>query len=99
MAVCVWGGTGCKWAPSEFIDGRMKAPYLVWMLERPAVNAIVGGVEAAFREPHDVSGLKRAGSDGFKGFIPVQGLTCGLVRHMRISVSEDLRAALCTASF
>jgi len=76
-----------------------RASYLVWMLERPAVNAIVRGVEAAFGEPRDVSVLKRARSDSFEGFVPVQSFTRGLVGHMQISVSEDLRAVLGATSF
>ena len=57
---------------------REAALYLVRVLERPAIDAVVGRVEAAFGEPDDVSGLEAAGADGVEGAVPVQSFARGL---------------------
>ena len=44
----------------------------------PAVDAVVGGVEAAFGEPDDVAGGEGAGLDGVEGAVPVESFARGL---------------------
>lgn len=47
---------------------------LVWVLECPAVNTVVGGVEGTLREPGDIPGGEATGPDGLEGSVPVEGL-------------------------
>jgi hypothetical protein len=44
------------------------------MLVCPAINAVVGGVETAFREPDDVAGFETTSTDRLEGAIPMQRL-------------------------
>ena len=48
--------------------------HLIGVLESPAVDAVVRGVQAALWEPDDVAFLEAAGADGVEGAIPVKGL-------------------------
>ena len=45
--------------------------YLVGMLERPAIDAVVARVQPSLGEPCNVSAFERAGSNGEEGAIPV----------------------------
>lgn len=44
----------------------------------PTVDAVVGSIEATFREPDDVSVLEAACPDGFERAAPVKHLIRGL---------------------
>lgn len=59
-------------------QGRL---YLFGMLVRPAVDAVVGRVQTAFREPLDVARLESPCADGVEWTVPVQGLA----RHLPIA--------------
>ena len=56
--------------------------HLIRMLERPAVDTVVGGVEAALWEPGDVPCLEAAGADSVEGAIPVKSVP-GHLRSVR----------------
>jgi hypothetical protein len=57
------------------------------MFERPAVNAIVRGVQTTFWEPDNVSGLKVASSYSLEWAIPVE-------QSMRLLNSASVFASL-----
>ena len=44
----------------------------------PSVDAVVGGVEATFREPDDVPILESTSTDGLEGAIPIEGFPSDL---------------------
>lgn len=46
--------------------------YLVGVLERPTIKAIVAGVDATLREPGDVAVSKVARADCVEGAVPVE---------------------------
>ena len=48
----------------------------------PAVDTVVGRVEAALREPNDVPVLEATGANGVEGSVPVEGLF-GHLRRIR----------------
>lgn len=54
--------------------------YLVGVLERPAVKAIVAGVEATLREPGDVAVCEGARADCVEGAVPVEQIGRSLYR-------------------
>src|SRR4051794_15784405 len=53
---------------------------LVWVLECPAVNAVVRGVETALWEPDYVACCKATRSNGLERTIPMKGFA----RHLRL---------------
>ena len=59
--------------------------HLVGVLERPAVDAVVGRVETALGEPDDVAVFERARADGAEGAVPVQELPCHLQESSTMS--------------
>ena len=52
--------------------------YLVGVLERPSVDAIVACVQLAFDEPTDIPTLERASPDSLKIAVPVERLAGSL---------------------
>jgi hypothetical protein len=46
--------------------------YLVGILERPAIKAIVAGVDTTLREPGDVAVFESSSADGGEGAVPVE---------------------------
>ena len=64
------------------------------MLERPSVDTVVGGVEAAFGEPDDVAGGEGAGFDGVEGAVPVQGFAGGLRNDYIVSEWYEKRKSV-----
>lgn len=46
--------------------------YLVGVLERPAINAIVAGVDATLREPSDIAVFEASSADGVEGTMPIE---------------------------
>ena len=57
--------------------------YLVRVLKRPAVDAVVRRVETALGEPDDVARLEVPGADSLERTIPVEGLLRNLGRSAR----------------
>lgn len=60
------------------VQPRHKPTHLVGVLERPTINTVVGGVEAALGEPSDITGGESTRPDSLERAIPVQGLACHL---------------------
>lgn len=58
---------------------------LIGASEGPSVDAVVRGVETAFGEPNDISGLEGAGADGLEITMPIESLS-GDLRARRTSV-------------
>jgi len=52
--------------------------YLVWVLERPTINTVVGSVQATFREPSDIPILESPRSDSMERTVPVECLSRNL---------------------
>lgn len=46
--------------------------YLVGVLERPAIKAVVAGVDATLGEPGDVAVFKASSTDSVEGAMPVE---------------------------
>jgi len=46
--------------------------YLVGVLERPAIKAIVAGVDTTLREPGDVAVFEASSTDSGEGTVPVK---------------------------
>ena len=55
--------------------------YLVGILVRPAINAIVARVEIALREPRDVAVLEASRANGVEGNVPVKCLARDLASY------------------
>ena len=64
-------------------EEKQAGKYLVRVLERPTIDAVVGRVEAALGEPDDVAVLEGAGADGVEGAIPVKGVPGHLIVFLR----------------
>jgi hypothetical protein len=54
--------------------------YLVGILERPAIKAIVACVEATLREPGDVAVFEASSADSGEGAVPVEQIGGSLYR-------------------
>ena len=61
--------------------------YLVGVLECPAVDAVVGRVQVALREPGDVAVLEAARANSVEGTIPVKSLPSHLSRKYEITTN------------
>ena len=46
--------------------------YLVGVLERPAIKAIVAGIDATLREPGDIAVFEASSADGGEGTMPIE---------------------------
>ena len=57
---------------------QMKIGYEPYRVGCRSIGAVVGSVEATFREPDDVSGLEVTGSGSLEWTIPVQSSFCDL---------------------
>lgn len=51
---------------------------LIWLGVGPPVDAVVGGVEATFGEPDDISGLEGTRTNGLEWAIPMKSFSGNL---------------------
>ena len=51
---------------------RRVGTYLVGVLERPAIKAIVAGIDATLREPGDIAVFEASSADGGEGTMPIE---------------------------
>ena len=65
------------------------------MFEGPAVDAVVGGVEASLREPCYIACFESARSDGVEGAIPVQSFPRSLDVTLALEKQLSSNCYLC----
>jgi hypothetical protein len=71
---CRLGGNVSINVKRSFVLGA----YFVWVLERPTVKAVVGGIDSTLGEPGNVTIFEGTGANSLKLTVPIEGFFCGL---------------------
>ena len=66
---------------------------LVGMFVCPAIDTIIGSIQATFGEPYDITVLEAPGTNGPEWTVPIQSLFCGLkIAADSVSVSREVES-------